>query len=458
MATRTQIYNQNVEIDTSFINADVENDPLYLPITYSAFEYIEIVDTLNNPGLSGTAVLDNFNDSINSSPLFDFAGLYNNIFNFRITQNIETDIPIEFGASFMLNNIYTVPHNELANKLCIQFDDIFFSTLANKTINDASQVPRYKTGLTSDIMRNIIEDYNQTTTSLIDAWTDSTNLVDLQLSPSMSIKDIFYKAYHNNYVTTSGSQDDTVFNLIMECTNQKSFFSRTNCKYSLEPINKRFIDLYSKLQGQSTLFLQDTVMEGIMESGAQPEDTKTGIIRGFSEADEIQIIRSDPTLIRDMYRNVVVESINESGVSSTAILPLMNTLANFYRLFCNNTNYRLDLPIDERLLEASANGLDAIKISAYYPELEPGGTQAKMYNMLLLNSKMITFKVKGQAYRRPGFFIYFQPRRQEGTTVEGDKHYRSLVGFWYVVQVRHILEGNTYDNIITCVNPFIRNN
>jgi len=455
--TTTQVYNQAVQFDASFINADAYDRPQFLPIKYSAFEYVEITDTLNNPSLSGYAILDNFNDSINSNPVFSFAKMYTNYFNFRVDQIVTSNTSITLDATFVLNDIYTLPQDEIANKLCIQFDDIFFGTLENKTINDIAQVARYKNGLTSDIIKNILEDYNQTGISNIsDNWIDSTYPVNLQFDPAISIGQIYKLAYLNNFTSNTGKLGDSVFNLLRDGSD---IFEPSTPTYTLEPINKKFLDLYSKLRGQSVTDLSDTVIEGIIESGAQPEDSRTGIIRGYSEITELQIRQPDPITVRDVYRNVVIESVNESGTALVDVLPIGETIADFYRLFCNNPNYRLDLPFTDEILEASSLGINAIKRTAAYPELEPGLTQAKLYNTILLNSKMITFKIKGQLYRKPGYFVYFQPRRQTSSSLNTvDEHYNSLVGFWYIVQVKHIFEGNAYDNVITCVNPFIRNN
>jgi|GEM_PF-6766064 len=454
MSTTTQIYNQTITFDASFVNADVENDPKYLPLAYSAFERVELVDTITDSSLSGTAILDNFNDSLNSSPTFEFAKTYNNLFNFNVEQVVNVDNSMKFYNTFIIDDIYTLPQGEIVNKLVISFYDVFFGTLKNKQINDVAQVPRYKKGKVSDIMRNILDDYTRGSREY-DVWTDTTDEVSLQIDPTHSIEDIYNMAYHLNYTSATGAYQDAIFNLNRD---NGDVFNRLDIASALEPINKRFLDLYSKLQGQSVLLLSDSVLEGITETGAKPEDQKAGMIKGFSEADEVQITHPNPGVIRDLYRNIIVENNDPSAVTRLVELPILESLANFERLFCNNPNYRLDIPTDSRLLQNEIKSSNAIKISAEYPELEPGLTQAKMYNTILFNSKMITFKVKGQIYRQPGYFIYFQPRRDESQIITRDDHYNSLVGFWYIIEVRHIFEGNAYDNIITCVNPFVRNN
>jgi hypothetical protein len=453
MSTTTQIYNQTFKFDVSFVNADIINDPQYLPLSYGAVEKIEIIDNITDSSLSGYAILDNFNDSLNSSPQFDFAKTYNNIFNFNVEQIIDSNNTMKFYNSFIVDNIYTLPRGEIVNKLCIEFYDVFFGTLGNKTINDVSQVARYKTGRVSDIMRNILDDFSQTTL-IYDHWNDTTDEVDLQFDPSSSILDIYSLAYRHNFTSNTGAYQDAVMNIQRD---NGDIFTRLDTKHGLEPINDRFLKLYSKLYGASKLNLEDSVIEGIMESGAQPEDMRTGMGKTFSEATQVQILRPDPKRVRDLYRNVIVESVDENGVAKIHHLKILETLANFNRLFCNNSNYSVDIPVDLRLTDPEIQGADAIKYSAVYPELEPGLTQAKLYNSILFNSKMITFKVKGQTYRQPGYFIYFQPRREASSTISGkDAHYNSLVGFWFIVEVRHVFTGNTYDNIITCVNPFVR--
>lgn len=448
--TTTQIYNQQFKIDASLVNVDVTDNPQYMPLKYSAFDYIEITDSITDPPLSGYAVLNNYKDLINSSHVFEFAKLYNNIFNFKVEQITGTS-PLIFDNTFVLTDIHTFPQSDTIDKLIVHFEDSFFGTLNNKTVDKPERVALFKQGLASDIMRNILNEYNNSDESTIGEWIDSTNEVDLQFDQRESIRNIFNLAYYNNYTSNTGGLTESIWNVMKD---DGDVFNRTVTDYRLEPINKRFQELYKNLQSDKILNLTDSVMEGIAESGADASDTKTGMIKGFSEADKVQIFQPDPKIVRDLFRNTVVEHVDDSGSSSIAVIPILETFDNFFKLFCNNPNYRLDIPYDLNQLNDETRALDAIRISAYYPEIEPGITQARLYNAILFNSKLLTFQVKGQIYRQPGYFIYFQPRRRS----PDDPHYFKNVGFWFVTEVKHIFEGNTYNNIVTCVNPFVRNN
>ena len=448
----TQIYNQGFNIEASLINADIVGSPQYLPLRYSAIKYIELIDIVNHPALSGRAVLDNTNDCLNSSPVYDFANLYTNFFNFKAQQLVTSQAFTELDQTFVINSIYTVPNGEVDNNLIVEFEDIFFGTLKNKTINDALEVSKYKTGLVSTILRNIITDFNATQEITTGTWIDSSNSVTLQFDPSESIHNIANLAYYNNFTSATGGYIDAIFNLLSKTGD---FGTNQNSKYTLTPINAQFLQLYRSIQGNGRIDVTDTVVEGFIEAGAQVEDARTGIIKGYSEITELQIFKPDPQVIRDTYRNTIIESVNDAGSSLIDVLPIVQSLDNFYKLFCNNPAYRLDVPFDVTTLSnTEIISRDARKISAYYPELEPGNTQAKIYNTILLNSKAVNFRVRGQLFRKAGTFFYLQPKRQ----TSNDKHYNSLVGFWYIVKITHVFSGNTYDNVITAVNPFTRNN
>jgi hypothetical protein len=311
---------------------------------------------------------------------------------------------------------------------------------------------KYKTGLTSNILRNILVDFNATRDNTIGTWLDSSNTVTLQFDPSTSIHDIAKLAYHNNFTSSTGGNTSAVFNILQK---DGVFGTNREAKYNLTPINSKFLGLYQKLQGGGAIDLSEFVAEGFTESGAQIEDTRTINIKGYSEISELQIFKPDPEIIRDTYRNTVIESVSDAGSSLIDVLPIVQSLDSFYKLFCNNPNYRLDVPYDIKTLgNTDLLARNARKLSAEYPELEPGNTQAKIYNTILFNSKAISFRVQGQLYRKAGTFFYLQPRRQSAN----DKHYDSLVGFWYIVKITHAFNGNAYDNVITAVNPFTRNN
>ena len=144
---------------------------------------------------------------------------------------------------------------------------VFFGTLENKTIVDAAQVQRYKQGLASDVMKNILEDFGGGNETLVsENWIDTTHPFDLQFDPASSILDIYDTAFVNNFTSATGSTGDSVFNILKA---DGDIFDRQDPKYVLEPINRKFLDLYSSLRGQSVSDLTDTVIEGIMESGGR---------------------------------------------------------------------------------------------------------------------------------------------------------------------------------------------
>lgn len=446
--TRTQIESQGFRFDATFINADVKLNPEFIPVKYSVFDYIEILDNITNPALSGYAILNNYNDLLNSSSIFKFGKTYNNFFNFRVEQIINVNESIKFDNTFVLNDIHTLPYTDVVDKLIVKFDDIFFGTLRNKTVTKQEQTLRYKQGRTSDIVRNIFNDYSNENI-IDDEWIDSSGTVDLHIDPTTSIHDIFALAYALTFTTASGTIEDCVCNVLKDNGN---IFDRTKSNLRFEPINKRFLDLYRNINSNQLLNLTDSVIEGIAESGASPIDTKTGLIKGFSEAEMVQYFEPDPTITRDLFRNIIVSHTDNSNVSEIAVIPIIQSLSNFYRLFCNNPNFKLDIPFDIAEATDETNRADPVKYEAYFPSLEPGLVQAKLYNTILMNSKLITFQIKGQCYRQPGYFIYFQPRHRN------DAHYRKYVGFWYVVEVKHIFKGNSYTNLVTCINPFIQTN
>jgi len=447
--TRTQIENQGFKFDATFINADVKDALEFIPLKYSVFDYIEIDDCIVNPSLSGYAVLNNYNDLINSSNIFKFGKTYNNFFNFSVEQIVDINSSIKFNGTYVLNDIHTIPLTDTVDKLIIKFEEVFFGTLRNKSVTTQEQTLKYKRGSTSNIIRSIFNDYS--TKNIIDdeKWSNSTGIVDLFIDPTTSIHDIYSLAYKHTFISPTGIVNDSVKGVLKD---DGDIFNRTSTKLALEPINKRFLELYRNVNNGKVLNLSNTVIEGIAESGAETADIKTGFIRGFSEAELVQYYEPDPTITRDLFRNIQINTTNESNEAQIHNISIIDSLANFFRLFCNNPNYRLDVPYDLSNLNDITRTTEPIKYEAYFPTLEPGLTQSKLYNTILLNSKLITFQIKGQCYRQPGYFIYFQPRRRNNT------HYKKYVGFWYVVEVKHIFRGNSYTNSITCINPFTQNN
>ena len=441
----TQIENQGFSFQATLINGDIQNNPEFIPLKYSVFDYIEITDNITNPSLSGYAVLNNYNNFLNSTDIFNFGKTYNNIFNFRVEQIASPSVSIKFDTTFVLNDMHTLPLTDVVDKLVVKFEDVFFGTLKNKSITEQAQPLKYKRGLCSDILHNIFTDYSNSDIIDDELWETSTNQAELHINPSTSIHDIYTLAYDSCYTSYTGLPKDAVCSLMKD---NGDLFNRTKTDLYLEPINKRFLELYSNVNNNKLLNLTSSVIEGIMESGADNADIKTGLIRGSSEAEIVQYFEPDPTITRDYLRNIIVSTTTDSNTSQQHRISIVESLDNFYKLFCNNPLYKLDIPYDIEALTNETRVSNPIKYESYFPSLEPHLTQAKLYNTILLNSKLITLQIKGQCYRQPGYFIYFQPRHKS------DKHYKKYVGFWYIVEVKHIFKGNSYTNVVTCINPF----
>lgn len=447
-----KFYNADHKVTTAFFNNDYTNAPQYTSVHYNVFDSIILTDSISIPGLSGQAVLNNYNDLINTSPQFKFSQLYNNFFNFNASQSVFYSDDIKLDETFILTNLYTVPTTEIESKLVIQFEDSFFGMLKGKTIDNTQQIAKYKTGLASDLLKNILTDYNTSVQPNVGTpWTATTNSNDFIINPTMSVDELFDHILLYNFTAQSGNYVDAVTNIVKKDGN---VFTGYDSKWTLTPINQKFLALYSKIQTNAKdVDLSDVLLESFAEGGSQNAAGTTGFVRGYSEIQEMQILRPDPAIVRDIYRNIIVESSDKSNNSLIDTLPIMRSYENFYKLFCNNPSYKLDVPYDftQQIDVASANK-NARRYSALYPSLEPGSTQALLYNTFLFNSTTIRFRVRGQLYRKPGYFIYLEPRQ----SMNDDAHYKQYVGYWFITDVQHIFKGNTYDNIITCVNPFVR--
>ena len=449
-ADTVKLYNSSHKISTAFFNADAAA-PHYTTLHYNAFEKIIITDALTKNAY-GEAVLNNYNDLVNNALHFKFSQLQNNFFNFSISQPINRTNDIKFDETYVITNIHTVPASEIESKLVIEFEDSFFGTLKSKTIDTPQQVARYRSGTPSDLIRNILTDYNNSSqTNISDTWTTTSGNAEFNVKPNMCVEELVDHLQLYNYTTQSGNYVDAVSNILAK---DVEAIANSSSKWSFTPVNAPFLKLYSKLQNNvGNIDLSDVVLESFAEGGANVDNTKIGYVRGYSEIKDLQILRPDPKIVRDTYRNIIIESTDDSNNFLIDTLPIQRTFESFYRLFCNNPNYQLDIPFNpEAQLSVADTNVNAQRISALYPSLEPGSTQALLYNTILFNSTTLKFKVKGQIYRKSGYFIHFEPRQ----AINDDPHYKQYAGFWFITEVQHIFKGNTYDNIITCVNPFIR--
>ena len=80
----------------------------------------------------------------------------------------------------------------------------------------------------------------------------------------------------------------------------------------------------------------------------------------------------------------------------------------------------------------------------------------KVFKSFVFDNVAVTFRVKGQPYRRPGKFITIKTDNVDINNKK-NKNIAEINGYWYIVSVSHVFENDVYFNDFICVkvyNPF----
>jgi hypothetical protein len=100
------------------------------------------------------------------------------------------------------------------------------------------------------------------------------------------------------------------------------------------------------------------------------------------------------------------------------------------------------------------------KIQYSRPNMERSLAQVygtnKVFKSFVFDNVAVTFRVKGQPYRRPGKFITIKTDNVDINNKK-NKNIAEINGYWYIVSVSHVFENDVYFNDFICVkvyNPF----
>lgn len=153
-------------------------------------------------------------------------------------------------------------------------------------------------------------------------------------------------------------------------------------------------------------------------------------------------------LFRDKWVNYTMTQHSASDVTTTKnnTLTYSNLKSEFERVVCGGKASNLP--------ERSDLGKKDVKYKSYQSQfgvndenLNIAALKASVFKSFIYDNTKIKFRVPGLPHRKPGFFISINDAKKKNAETE-------LSGFWYIISVLHIFEGETYVNEIEAVKFF----
>jgi hypothetical protein len=436
MSEIVNINNGLFEFDLHLLNQGGIAD-CCIPISKGMVKYMELEDTLANVGMSARVQLTNFYGFLQKFKILDISTNANS-FSISIKNKDYDKFPFDLSNEIQL--LTTINKNTELSKNIFDRDFVFDS---EEYIVHALKTQKFNLALSKALKRDpSAVGYATTLTKLIEgciavsdngAGTDrilKINHLDIPVVPgnitvdSDTLYDVIVKSYPYVYYENGGPGllsvvNDKVNNIVTR-------------KFTLQSLGSLTAGLYQKINSGSS-DLSDFLLEKFCTTNSLNSTTL-----GSNFITDYNIIRQDQTdLLKDKWGDYQIKGF-DTGTSVTDKLTYDDLVTEFKKVILGNNAYS-NLPKlgdDRALFNVKDNINDSVQ------------TKNKVKHTLLksfiYDNTALSFKCKGQLYRTPGTFIEI---RTEDSTTDTD----NLNGYWFIISVRHIFEGDTYNNELICV-------
>ncbi|NBP03018.1 MAG: hypothetical protein EBU90_23475 [Proteobacteria bacterium] len=468
MSEVIKLNSQDFEFTCTFFNATQGDDSaLFNPISYGAFEFIEIVDNMFSPFLSCKFGINNPLNFIEKQPgnkPFAFKGNNRNLCNINLVptevKNSDKDIHHKniLNVFGVLNEGAVVSANTTDSSIVIyDLIDTKEAALLEKKVGFV--YPKVDSTISvAQNIKNLIKQIHPQEISDNDLFdTDTFNIGDKQ---GAQITTNYPFPLH--YTLLDAIQFLLPFNIASVNGIESQLFLKYDYdikKYS----NYSIYDIFNN--AQSSRVNQETFIIGGKEgAGSNNTDNKTVPVNNIITK----------TFKENMIHNVSFSNVNFK-ISNQELLPIyyttttdptnINTLSyvdlnESIKLFETNVlnttsmkkiygdnNIVLNVDLDET--KVAQQNYKMIS-SPFNKEVNEKLAKVQLYNSFIFQNMTLNFTVPGQPFRQAGVFINIA----RSADTEGSEFDKKLLGQWLVTDVTHKITKSTYNTFIQCVKPF----
>lgn len=469
MSEVIKLNGRDFNFDCVFFNATSDDKNFaMLPISYGAFEFLEITDNIFSPFLECSFGIDNPLNFIENTPgdkPFRFSANNRNLCNIQLTPvdtaNSEDDDirkknslgifgVIDEGSIISSENsetsisTYDLIDTKLASLLEVKVGYVYPKIATDKTV--------------SENIRDLILKVHGEDVSVIDK--------DFNLGKAGGVTITTNYPFPLSYNLYDAINFLLKFNIATVNNIESQLFLKYNYGYNTYS-NYSLYDLFNKAETQEVN--QETFIIGGKEG---PQDTAN---IGESSSTPLNNFTNNKTLKENIIHNVNFSNVN-FNISNQDLVPI------YYTTTSNPTNISnlgmVDMSKAMELFETNVlntpsmkkiYGSSQIKLNVHLDESKLGQqnykvistnfnadvnekvAKAQLYNSFMLQNMSLSFKVKGQPFRQAGSFIILARATDKTKGKEFDK---KLLGQWLVTQVTHRINRTEYETYIQCIKPF----
>ena len=434
----SNINNSIYQFDISLINTAAGRETR-LPIPKGAVEYLEIEDNLANFGFTGKCRIANFYGILQQLNILDshevqyiFVDISNTDFK---NSGIDDNADLRLSLFATLEQGVEISQNIISKSANYTIEEYFVPLMRKQSI--ITLIPALETtkGPPGKLIYDILRKLNKTAVSELLTSVNFNNefmLADEVLN-SIALSEIY-----------TGGKVVSVFDVVSELYNYVTFQSNNSGNSTGGPAimssTNKLVD--GVIKRVFTLKPFSHLTSGLYQRLHQPqfaEDLKDYVTEEFIVGNSLTI----------NYEDVLSKKwIDYTLSESTALDLTVNTIADieyedvkydFSKEMLDGSNPNLpDRSDEERIMTAQ------IKKKVSDDSLTKQYIRNSLKKSFVLDNIALTFTVPGNTYRKSGKFVKINaPKTDLGEDL--------ISGYWLVIIIKHIFDGDYYTNEYTCV-------
>lgn len=436
MSEVVNINNSLFEFDLYLLNIGSDKN-CCIPISKGMLRYLEIEDTLAKVGVQVKAQITNFYGLLQKFKILDVtknANCFNISIKNRDYDAISNDVINELQFLTTFNKNIELSKNAVDKDFIFEAEEYFIHALKtqkfNLALSRALAADLSYAGIATSITKLI-----EGCISVSDELKGKERILNIQplntgVPPNAiavdtdTLHDIIEKCYPYIYYEGEGPGILNITNVSENNTIYR--------KFNLQSIGSLTAGLYQQLNANSNDLSQYLVEKFVMQNSV------TNTVLGSNVIKEYNIIRQDQTtLLENKWGDYFVKEFSD-GTTATTPLNYESLVEEFEKVILGNLS-RSNLP-----------ELDSDRNIFNVPDeinnriLTENKIKSTVLKSFIFDNIAISFKCEGQLYRTPGKFIEIRM----DDTVQGTDN---LNGYWFIISIKHIFEGDTFKNEIICV-------
>ena len=449
----SNINNSIYQFDISLINT-TKGKEMRLPLPKGAVEYLEIEDNLANFGLVGKCRIANFYGILQQLNILDstevqhmFVDISNTDFK---NSGIDDDADIRLTLFATLQQGVEISENIISKSANYTFEEYYVATMRKQSIITLLPALETTKGPPGKLIYDILHKLNKTSTSELSKLANFNNefMLDDEVPNYIALSDLY-----------TGGKVSSVFDVVSELYNFVTFqssdsgnssggpaiISSTNKLvdgvvkrlFTLQPLSHLTSGFYERIQQKAEDLSNYVTEEFIVGNSSTANTPNTNFIDNYA----LITTNYDDVMSKKWIDYTLSEiKAHDPAVFIEADIAYEDVKNDFSKEMLHGAKPNLpDRSSEIPIMTAQ------IKKKVSDDHLTTQYTQNALKKSFVFDNIALTFTVPGNTHRKTGKFVKINAPKTEGLGAD------SINGYWLVILLKHVFDGDYYTNEYTCV-------